>query len=155
MNKFNKRKEQVMSLFDSDIISYLAGYARLPIEVESLEEMLNNSIKHIMKILPGGEENYGKISRIGEIYICRFNNDEDFLVNIEYVPCDSMQRKVKYIQSRIGIVNLEYKTYFLNKYSFDEPLLKEYLEPDVHKTMEILGLEKVDKKLITINNKRF
>ncbi len=141
---------------DSDGINKgLKRLCKLAEESNYFEDVLNSALKSLYQTLPKGKENYGdRESKIGSIYLSRFNN-RDGNVNVEYYPSKILESKLKYSSAKIAEINIKEKTFFtnyskisLNGIEYDESFF-EYpkdLMKDTEIVMKMLGLNQVFKK---------
>lgn len=101
--------------------------------------MLNSSIKNLLLFLPQGKENYSvENPKIGHIYLTRTNSEKGPGTSaIEYSPSNIAKNFVKYVQFRIGNINLRDKSYRLKEPRTD---IEKTVIADTKLIMEMLGL---------------
>ncbi len=131
---------------DSDgLENALKGLAIKSEDSYDFEDLLKNAVMALYIFRPGGEENYGgEKPLIGKVFLSRFNNPDPGKVNVEYNPSDQYEKRWKYVQTTLVVINLRNRTY---SRSWDESYNEQYhqrpevLMKDTEEVMGSLGLK--------------
>lgn len=121
------------------------------------EDILNKAVHSLYKAQPNGQENYGgENPKFGLVWLCRSNvglYESDNTQGpgnaiIEFTPSKQYGAKCKYIQTKIGNINLRERSYslMLNRIYDKSYPAPEVLMMDTEKVMKCLGLTKKQKK---------
>ncbi len=125
----------------------LRGLATKTEDSYDFEDILSSAIQSLYRAQPEGQVNYGgENPRVGEIWLCRFNNEQGAgNANIEYILAGEYKERWKYIQKTIGTINLRKRTYSVEwngRGGEDCYQIPEVLMRDTGRVMECLGLDR-------------
>lgn len=98
----------LLDILDDSTINLIADLRRTVDICETMEMMLNNAIKHLLN-----QEQWGGV------WLCRFNNKNDYCADITFTPSNSNRIKCGYIQMVIGEINFKKRKFSLIKYQED------------------------------------
>ena len=137
-----------------DIDGLNSGLRGLAIKAEDscdFEDILNNAIQSFYLAQPGGQRNYNdEESIVGMVRLSRINNEQrPGNVGLFYTPSKQYREKWKYIQRKIGIIDLRGKTYsteWNEEYEEDYNQIPRVLMRDTEKVMGSLGLTRKSKR---------
>ena len=131
----------------------LEGLAVKAADSCDFEDILNNAMQSLYRVQSEDQYNYSEENpKIGKVWLCRFNNEQDGNANIEYTPSQHYGERWGYIQFTIGTVSLRDRTYSTRwdrkDKRFDENYwqIPEALMKDTETVMELLGLKYKNKK---------
>ena len=131
------------------------GLKRLAILSEDsydFEDILENAISSLYRMLPGGEINYGgEKPKIGTIFLSRTN--ASVMVHrpghtvIQWIPSPFYKERIGgYCHLTLAMINLREKVYSPNFHDNDEnhSRIPDTLTNDTHEVMKALGLKKIE-----------
>lgn len=132
----------------ASINSALSGLVIQAEDSHDFEDILNKAILSFYRTMPNGKINYGKENgRIGWVYLHRdLNSKGPGYADMEFVPSASYQEKCRYLQTRLGTLNLRERTYSVGwDGNYDEkqsPIPKAVMK-DTERVMECLGFKRI------------